>query len=111
MKTYTVGDVEQMVGIKIHVIRYWEKEIPMLQPKRDKSGRRIYTNREVQILMRLKHLLYERHFTIEGARHQLFIELSGENQDLHAQIALFRAELLEIYSKACAMGQPRGKDR
>jgi hypothetical protein len=58
----------------------------------------------MQLLLRLKHLLYERHFTIEGARDQLFIELSGEYQGLYAQIALLRTDLLDIHSRVCSQG-------
>jgi DNA-binding transcriptional MerR regulator len=95
--SYTLGDVKRLLGLEAHVIRYWEKEVPLLQPKKDLQGRRVFADRDVQILLRLKYLLYERHFTVEGAREQLFRELAGEHQDLHARIAELRSELVELY--------------
>jgi DNA-binding transcriptional MerR regulator len=98
MASYTPGDVEQLLQVKVHVIRYWEKEIPLIQPIKDRYGRRMYSDRDLQILIRLKYLLYDRRFTIEGARTQLYNELAGEHQDLRGQISALRAELLSIYS-------------
>ena len=97
MTFYTVGDMERILNVKPYIIRYWEKEIPLLKPKRDTQGRRMYTDRDMQIFLRLKYLLYDRRFTIEGAKVQLFQELSGDNQDLHAHIAALRSELAELY--------------
>ena len=99
MSFYSSSDVERLLGVKAHVIRYWEREIPLIQPEKNKYGRRIYRDRDLQILLRLKYLLYERRFTLEGAREQLYLELAGENQDLRAQISALRSELLKLYSK------------
>jgi DNA-binding transcriptional MerR regulator len=96
MGAYTIGDVERILGLKAHVIRYWDREIPLLQPKKDHSGKRIYSGRDLQILLRLKYLLYDRRFTIEGARDELFRERSG-NQDLRAQIDALRSDLADLY--------------
>ena len=97
---YTIGDIEKILKVKNHVIRYWEKEIPLIQPKRDIYGRREYSDRDFQIFLRLKYLLYERRFTLEGAKEQLYNELSGEYQDLRASIAAMRTELLDLFFKA-----------
>ncbi|MDR1900971.1 MAG: MerR family transcriptional regulator [Treponema sp.] len=97
MSSYSIGDLERLLRVKIHVIRYWEKEIPLIQPKRDSQGRRVYSNRDLQIFLRLKYLLYDRRFTVKGAREQLFRELSGERQDLRSQIAGLRSNLLDLY--------------
>jgi DNA-binding transcriptional MerR regulator len=94
---YTLGDLEQLLGLKNYVIRYWEKEVPLLQPHKDERGKRYYANRDLQILFRLKYLLYDRHFTLEGARNQLFSEVSGEQQNLRAQIAALRSDLVALY--------------
>ncbi|MDR2792385.1 MAG: MerR family transcriptional regulator [Treponema sp.] len=95
----TIREVEEITGVKAPVLRYWEQEIPMLQPKRDKTGRCIYSEWDIQILFRLKHLLYDLRYTITDAGCRLFLELSGGNQDTHVQIALVRAELLTLYHK------------
>jgi DNA-binding transcriptional MerR regulator len=102
---YGIGDMEKLLGVKAHVIRYWEKEIPLIQPRKDLSGRRVYAKRDLLIFFRLKYLLYDRRFTIEGARDQLFRELTGgdtgnseEGQNLKAHIAALRSDLVELYS-------------
>jgi DNA-binding transcriptional MerR regulator len=105
--SYTTGDVERLLRVKVHVIRYWEREIPLLQPKRDGFGRKFYSDRDLQILLRLKYLLYERRFTLEGARDQLFRELSGDYQDLRAQIEALRSDLLDLYFRVSGRSQQK----
>ena len=95
--THSMGDVEKLLRVKTHVIRYWEKEIPLIQPVRDMYGRREYRDRDLQIFFRLKYLLYERRFTLEGAREQLYSELAGEFQDLRGRIGALRSELLGLF--------------
>lgn len=107
MGSYTTGDVERLLRVKVHVIRYWEREIPLLQPKRDGFGRKFYSDRDLQILLRLKYLLYERRFTLEGARDQLFRELSGDYQDLRAQIEALRSDLLDLYFRVSGRSQQK----
>jgi DNA-binding transcriptional MerR regulator len=104
MAAYGIGDLEKLLGVKAHVIRYWEKEIPLIQPRKDLSGRRVYAKRDLLILFRLKHLLYDRRFTLEGAQEQLFRELTGgaaddagTNQDIKALIEALRSELVDLY--------------
>ena len=97
MAFYNPGEVESLLQVKVHVIRYWEKEIPLIQPVKDRYGRRMYSDRDLQILYRLKYLLYDRRFTIEGAKAQLYNELAGENQDLRAQISALRSDLLSLF--------------
>jgi DNA-binding transcriptional MerR regulator len=98
MEELTVVDLEKILGVKSHVIHYWEKEIPLVQPKKDKQGyRNIYSKRDAAILLRLKYLLYEKRYTVEGAREELFKELSGENQGNKAVLDEIRSELLDIY--------------
>jgi DNA-binding transcriptional MerR regulator len=93
---YSIGDVGHLLEVKVHVIRYWEKEIPLIQPVKDAYGRRGYSDRDLQLFSRLKYLLYERRFTIEGAKAQLYRELSGEHQDLHGCASALRSELLDV---------------
>ena len=97
MASYSISDAERLLQVKVHVIRYWEKEIPFIQPVKDIYGRRDYRERDLQILFRLKYLLYGRRFTLEGARDQLYRELSGEHQDLRSCIAVLRSELLDLF--------------
>jgi len=97
MASYSIGDAERLLKVKVHVIRYWEKEINLIQPVKDTYGRRLYRDRDLQILFRLKYLLYDRRFTLEGARDQLYRELAGENQDLRGRISALRSELLDLF--------------
>ncbi|GHV33250.1 hypothetical protein AGMMS4952_24950 [Spirochaetia bacterium] len=105
MAAYGIRDLEKLLGVKAHVIRYWEKEIPLIQSRRDFNGRRVYAKRDLLVFFRLKYLLYDRRFTIEGARDQLFRELTGEGDDhsdsvqnLKAHIEALRSDLLDLYS-------------
>ena len=98
MASCSITDAERLLRIKAYVIRYWEKEIPLIQPVKDTYGRRMYSDRDMQILFRLKHLLYERRFTLEGAKAQLYRELAEEHQDLRARISALRSELLALLS-------------
>ncbi|GHU66899.1 hypothetical protein FACS189447_08510 [Spirochaetia bacterium] len=99
MASYTIADAQRLLKVKAHVIRYWEQEIPLLQPEKDLKGRKLYSSRDLQILLRLKYLLYERRFTLEGAREQLYRELAGDHQDLWGNISALRSELLDLYFK------------
>jgi DNA-binding transcriptional MerR regulator len=101
MAAYGIGDLEKLLGVKAHVIRYWEKEIPLIQSRRDLGGRRVYAKRDLTVFFRLKYLLYDRRFTIEGAREQLFRELTGDiegQQNLKAHLDALRGDLLDLYS-------------
>jgi DNA-binding transcriptional MerR regulator len=94
---YTIAQVQRVLRVKAHVIRYWEKEIPLIQPDKDDGGRKLYSGRDMQILLRLKHLLYERRFTLEGAKEELYRELSGDAQDLGGMISALKSQLLDLY--------------
>ena len=104
MASYHIGVVERLLGVKSHTLRYWEREFPLLQPRKDEFGRRVYSGRDVSMLLRLKHLLYVRHFTIEGAREQLMLERSGGPQDLRALVDSVRADLVTIYFLSRRLG-------
>jgi len=96
---YSIGKVSELLGVKPHVIRYWEEEVPFIAPKKSKSGRRVYTDRELQLLMRLKHLLYEKRYTIDGARERIWKETCPSRADLTARIAAVRSDLLSAWEK------------
>ncbi|MDR0784356.1 MAG: MerR family transcriptional regulator [Treponema sp.] len=101
---HTLGDVEKMVGVRISVIKEWEREMPIVRPRRDKAGRMVYSDRDIRILRRLKYLLYDRRLSLKEARIRLSLEFSTENQDPRAQIALIRQDLIEVYEMVKNMG-------
>ena len=84
MAPYSSAEVEKILGVKNSVLRYWVDEMPLIQPIKDFSGRRIFSGRDLRLLFRLKYLLYERRLSIEAAKQQLEKEASGEWQDLRA---------------------------
>ncbi len=68
---FRIGDVCRIVGLDPHVLRYWEAEFPALQPKKTPKGHRRYRRADVELVLRIKHLLYDRKYTIAGARKAL----------------------------------------
>jgi len=78
-KTYRpISEVSELVGVKPHVLRYWESQFGMLRPKKNRAGNRMYRPDEIKLLLRIKQLLYERRFTIAGARRRLLDERREE---------------------------------
>ena len=67
----TIGEVSRLADLKAFVLRYWETEFPMLQPTKDDAGRRVYRQEDVDMVFRIKRLLYDEGFTIAGARRHL----------------------------------------
>jgi DNA-binding transcriptional MerR regulator len=65
---FKIGEVSELLGVEPYVLRYWETEFPVLSPKKSGTGHRLYRRKDVELLLRIKHLLYEKRFTIEGAR-------------------------------------------
>lgn len=63
-----IGQVSQALGLEQYVLRYWETEFKELRPARNPAGQRLYSEEDMALLRRIVHLLYERHFTIAGAR-------------------------------------------
>ncbi len=68
---FRIGEVSELVGVEPYVLRYWETEFPGLSPKKSSSGQRMFRRKDVELLLRIKHLLYDQKFTIEGARKAL----------------------------------------
>jgi len=68
---FRVGEVSRLVGVEPYVLRFWETEFPALSPKKSGRGHRLYRRKDVELLLQIKHLLYEKRFTIEGARQAL----------------------------------------
>jgi DNA-binding transcriptional MerR regulator len=68
---YSISEVSEITGIKQYVLRFWEKEFSDLKPKKNRAGNRTYQLKDIELVNRIKNLLYEEGFTIEGARAQL----------------------------------------
>jgi DNA-binding transcriptional MerR regulator len=68
---FTIGEVSELCGVKPHVLRYWEQEFTQLKPLKRRGNRRYYQHHEVILVRRIRELLYEHGFTINGARNRL----------------------------------------
>jgi len=103
---FKIGEVSDLLGVEPYVLRYWETEFAVLSPKKSGTGHRLYRRKDVELLLRIKYLLYEKKFTIEGARQSLQAEsraakpkaLKRVQQDLFSEDPLpeIRRELADI---------------
>ena len=104
---FRIGEVSDLVGVEPYVLRFWESEFPSVGPKKSGTGHRMYRRKEVELLLKIKYLLYEKKYTIEGARQYLHGEaklgkrkrpVKNQQQDLFAGEALpeIRKELAAI---------------
>ncbi|MGC8722979.1 MAG: MerR family transcriptional regulator [Acidobacteriota bacterium] len=65
---YKIGEVCDITGVPSHVLRFWEKQFPQLSPNKTQSGHRLYRRRDIEAVLQIKELLYEKKFTLRGAR-------------------------------------------
>lgn len=68
---FSIGEVCELTGLKPHVLRYWESQFRFLSPAKNRSGNRVYQRREIDLILLVKHLLYDEKYTIEGARQKV----------------------------------------
>jgi DNA-binding transcriptional MerR regulator len=68
---YKIGEVSRIVGIEPFVLRYWESEFPFLSPRKSKSGQRLYTRKEIDLVLQIQELLYVERYTIDGVRKKM----------------------------------------
>jgi DNA-binding transcriptional MerR regulator len=103
-----ISEVAEVVGVKPHVLRYWETQFSMLRPKKNRAGNRMYKPDEIKLLLRIKELLYARRFTIAGAKRTLLaerkdtapqVELSFNDADRKLVVHEVKTELLRIAGK------------
>jgi DNA-binding transcriptional MerR regulator len=95
---FRIGEVSSMLGLEAYVLRYWETEFPSLSPKKSGTGHRLYRRKDVELLLKIKHLLYEKRFTIDGARQFLQAETKAASMkdSKQEQQVLFQDPLPEI---------------
>lgn len=68
---FSIGEVCELTELKPHVLRYWESQFRFLSPAKNRSGNRVYQRREIELILLVKHLLYDEKYTIDGARQKL----------------------------------------
>lgn len=96
---YTIGEVSELLGVKPHVIRYWESEFSMLRPRRDGGRNRRYTQENILLLKKIQDMLYNQRYTIEGARAKLKAEARQPRKKQSSGSDELRAEMLELKGK------------
>src|SRR5688500_5113250 len=79
---YKIGEACKELGIQPYVLRYWETEFPALSPNKSRSGQRVYSEKELAVIRRIKELLYEEGYTIAGAKKKLETELASGSLSL-----------------------------
>lgn len=105
----SISEVSEMIGVKAHVLRYWESQFSMLRPRKNRAGNRMYRPDEVKLLMRIKDLLYARRFTIEGAKRHLLderkeggtpqVEIKFTEADHKIMLSEIRSELRQLLGR------------
>ncbi len=100
----SISEVSELVGVKPHVLRYWETQFSMLRPKKNRAGNRMYRPDEIKLLLHIKELLYSRRFTIAGAKRKLLderketpqVEIGFDAADGKIVLGEVRAELKRL---------------
>ena len=98
---YSIGDVCSLTELKPHVLRYWESQFKLLNPAKNRSGNRVYSRRDVELILLVKHLLYTEKYTIDGARQKLDEHRKGGALRTAARAAL-EVEVLESLERDLA---------
>jgi DNA-binding transcriptional MerR regulator len=88
---FRIGEVSKLLGVETYVVRFWETEFPGLSPKKSDTGQRLFRRKDVEFLLKIKHLLYEKKFTIEGAR-QALLKQPEEQSSRVIQETLFGSD-------------------
>jgi DNA-binding transcriptional MerR regulator len=106
-KNYSIGEVSKLLSVKEHTIRFWEKKIPLLNPRKNDKGRRVYYLEDIKILQKIKKLLYQDGFTIKGAMKELEgdghkVQL-GNEKSLNAEAIREKTETLSASNKDAIM--------
>jgi DNA-binding transcriptional MerR regulator len=105
----------EALDVKAHVLRYWETQFPMLRPRKSRSGVRMYRPKDVELLQQIRALLYERGFTIAGARRKLLAERHPDDEQppitLQAPAPLLRDIRRELKDLQAQLSAPPGRPR
>ena len=103
----SISEVSDLLDVKPHVLRYWETQFSMLRPKKNRAGNRMYRPEEVRLLLRVKELLYDRRYTIAGARRTLLEERRHESPQ--GELAFSQADrrmlILEVKEELRGLAQ------
>ena len=101
---FRIGEVCELIKVQPHVLRYWETEFPMLTPQKNRAGQRVYRRKDVEMVMRIRDLLYEEKFTIAGAKKKLLDEIRSNSPRARASIK--EPEPVEVVPPQSALPPP-----
>ena len=93
---FKIGEASRIAGVEPHVLRFWETEFKRIKPKRTESGQRMYRRQDVELILIIKHLLYVKKFTIEGAKKALRNKPSKTSAETNETLQEIREELVRI---------------
>ena len=79
---FRIGEVAELTGVPPYVLRYWESEFKLLRPRKNHAGQRVYRRADIELVLRIKRLLYEDRLTLEGAKKRLLQESRSRTQQL-----------------------------
>src|SRR5919198_6245857 len=79
---FRIGEVAELTGVPPYVLRYWESEFKLLRPRKNHAGQRVYRKQDIELVLRIKRLLYEDRLTLEGAKKRLLSESRTRTQQL-----------------------------
>lgn len=96
---YQIREVSEQEGIKPHVLRYWETEFPQLRPEKGSTGQRIYREKDLQLIRRIKKLLYDEKYTIAGAKRRLSGGVRTEKLQMDLKLGLRENQILNTILK------------
>ena len=98
MASYSIGEVERFLGLPASTLRHWEKAFPLLSPRKDSFGRRVYSESDLRVLLRLRYLAFDRGLGITGAGEAFLAEMATSSEsseaELHAILQEVRGELI-----------------
>ncbi len=105
---YSIREAAEIVGVPPHVLRYWESEFPQLSPLKGRAGNRLYQDKDLELIRQIKTLLYDRKFTIAGAKAELAGEEAGRpTSDLLGVLKEGLQEILKILDDNTGRGAVR----
>jgi DNA-binding transcriptional MerR regulator len=104
---YRIGEVEQITAVPAYVLRYWESEFKLLRPKKNPAGQRLYRPRDLELVQRIKALLYDERLTLEGAKKRLLAESrkSGQQLELGLRETVYADALRRVRDRLTALRQ------
>jgi DNA-binding transcriptional MerR regulator len=107
---YRIGEVEQITEVPAYVLRYWESEFKLLRPKKNPAGQRLYRRKDIDLVLRIKTLLYDERLTLEGAKKRLRGDARAASQmDLGLKDATLETALRRVRDRLRALRERLGR--